>query len=76
MGREYLLIAALLVVAVGASLLLGTGAAMVQVKRTGKAPGREEKVTTSVATLGALTRLALGAAITAAGVWGVWRFFT
>jgi hypothetical protein len=74
-GREYLLIAALLVVAVGAALLLGTGAAMVQVKRTGRAPDRSRQHTGSVATPGVVTRLVIGAVIIAAGGWGVWRFF-
>lgn len=75
MGREYLLIAALLVLALGASLVLGTGAAMIQAKRTGKPPGRDDELAAPVATLGVLLRLGAGTAITAAGAAGVWWFF-
>ncbi len=75
MGREYLLIGALLVAALGVAMLGGTGAAMVQAKRTGKVPGGDKELTTPVATPAILVRLVVGAVITAAGGWGVWSYF-
>lgn len=75
MGEEYRLIGALMVFALGASLLLGTGAAMVRVKRTGKAPGQDREHAAPVATPGVLVRLTIGALIAAGGVVGVWWYF-
>lgn len=75
MGEEYLLIGALLVLAVGVALLLGTVAAMVQVKRTGRLPGSQERHQTLVATPGVIARLVIGAVVTVLGVAGVWSWF-
>ncbi|PSO48789.1 MAG: hypothetical protein BRC32_01340 [Actinobacteria bacterium QS_8_72_14] len=75
MGEEYLLVGALLVLGLGAAMLAGTAAAMVRVKRTGRAPGGDKEVT-ALATPGVVGRLVLGAAIVAGGVWGVWAYFT
>lgn len=75
MGEEYLLIGALLVLGLGVAVLGGTGAAMVQAKRTGKVPGADRELSTPVATPGILVRLAVGAVITAGGIWAVWSYF-
>lgn len=74
MGREYLLIGALLVVAVGVAMLAGTAAAMLKAKRTGKVPGGDKELATPVASPGILVRLTIGAVITAAGGWAVWAY--
>lgn len=75
MGREYLLIGALLVVAVGVAMLAGTGAAMLEAKRTGKLPGDDKELATPVASPGVLVRLTVGVVITAVGGWAVWAYF-
>ncbi len=65
-GDEYLLVGALLVLALGAAMLVGTVAAMLQVRRTGRVPGTNRKPAV-VATPGIVWRLVLGGAITLAG---------
>lgn len=75
MGEEYLLIGALLVLGLGVAMLGGTGAAMLRVKRTGRAPGSDKEVPL-LATPGVVVRLVLGAVIAAGGVWGVWSYFS
>lgn len=75
MGEEYLLIGALLVLALGVALLAGTGAAMAQAKRTGKVPGQDKELATPVASPGILVRLTVGVVITAVGGWAVWSYF-
>ncbi|GEM_PF-7094676 len=73
-GDEYLLIAALLVLALGAAMLLGTGAAVLQVRRSGRVPGGGRKPAVAT-TPGIVWRLALGSLITLAGAAGTaWWF--
>lgn len=71
MGAEYLLIGLWMVVAVGAALFVGTGAAILQQRRSGTPPTTGTHPAVPLDRRRALLRCAGGLALTVVGLVGV-----